>query len=262
MHGAGNDFVVLDGVRQTIEMTPERARALGDRHSASAPTRSCWSSAPPGRTPISAIAFSMPTAARSSIAATAPAASCASCMNRACPTRTRCAPRSPPASWCWTKATTSRSPWTWAAPLRAVRPCPSTPPAWLRASKAGHAVGAGTRCPRRPAALGRSIGGGHFQPHAVQVVDDVDAFPVGVIGPLVETHARFPRRVSAGFMRVVDRNNIRLRVHERGAGETLACGTGACAAVAAGIRRGLLGRRYASRRARRAHRGLGRCATA
>ena len=61
-----------------------------------------------------------------------------------------------------------------------------------------------------------------------------------MIGPLVETHARFPRRVNAGFMQVVDRNNIRLRVHERGAGETLACGTGACAAVAAGIRRGLL----------------------
>ena len=59
----------------------------------------------------------------------------------------------------------------------------------------------------------------------MQVVDDVDAFPVGVIGPLVETHARFPRRVNAGFMQVVDRNNIRLRVHERGAGETLACGT-------------------------------------
>ena len=94
--------------------------------------------------------------------------------------------------------------------------------------------------PRRPAPLGRGIGGGHFNPHAVQVVDDVDAFPVGVIGPLVETHARFPRRVNAGFMQVVDRNNIRLRVHERGAGETLACGTGACAAVAAGIRRGLL----------------------
>ena len=83
----------------------------------------------------------------------------------------------------------------------------------------------------------------------MQVVDDVDAFPVGVIGPLVETHARFPRRVNAGFMQVVDRNNIRLRVHERGAGETLACGTGACAAVAAGIRRGLLDRRCASRRA-------------
>jgi diaminopimelate epimerase len=77
-------------------------------------------------------------------------------------------------------------------------------------------------------------------PHAVQVVADVDAAPVAQQGPLIEGHARFPRRVNAGFMQVVDRHAIRLRVHERGAGETLACGTGACAAVVAGIRRGLL----------------------
>ena len=77
-------------------------------------------------------------------------------------------------------------------------------------------------------------------PHAVQVVDDVEAFAVLVDGPLIEHHPRFPQRVNAGFMQIVARNEIRLRVYERGAGETLACGTGACAAVAAGIRRGLL----------------------
>jgi diaminopimelate epimerase len=77
-------------------------------------------------------------------------------------------------------------------------------------------------------------------PHAVQVVVDVDAFPVAKYGPLIEAHERFPRRVNAGFMEVVDRRAIRLRVYERGAGETLACGTGACAAVVAGILRGLL----------------------
>jgi len=77
-------------------------------------------------------------------------------------------------------------------------------------------------------------------PHAVQVVDDVDTAPVAESGPLIENHARFPRRVNAGFMQVLDRQHIRLRVFERGAGETLACGTGACAAVVAGIRRGLL----------------------
>lgn len=77
-------------------------------------------------------------------------------------------------------------------------------------------------------------------PHAVQVVVDVDAFPVAKYGPLIEAHPRFPRRVNAGFMEVVDRRSIRLRVYERGAGETLACGTGACAAVVAGILRGLL----------------------
>ena len=77
-------------------------------------------------------------------------------------------------------------------------------------------------------------------PHAVQLVDDVDSAPVLEIGPLVEHHAAFPKRVNAGFMQVVHRSQIRLRVYERGAGETLACGTGACAAVVAGIRFGLL----------------------
>jgi diaminopimelate epimerase len=79
-------------------------------------------------------------------------------------------------------------------------------------------------------------------PHAVQVVDDVDAAPVAREGPRIEHHPRFPARVNAGYMAIVDRANIRLRVWERGAGETLACGTGACAAVVAGIRRGLLDR--------------------
>lgn len=77
-------------------------------------------------------------------------------------------------------------------------------------------------------------------PHAVQVVDNVDLAPVASTGPLIEAHARFPRRVNAGFMQVVDRQTIRLRVFERGTGETLACGSGACAAVVAGLRRGLL----------------------
>ncbi|RJG04924.1 diaminopimelate epimerase [Noviherbaspirillum cavernae] len=77
-------------------------------------------------------------------------------------------------------------------------------------------------------------------PHAVQVVDDAAAAPVHIDGPVIERHPRFPKRVNAGFMQIVDRHQINLRVFERGAGETLACGTGACAAVVAGIRRGLL----------------------
>ena len=80
-------------------------------------------------------------------------------------------------------------------------------------------------------------------PHAVQVVDDVDAAPVGSEGPLLEHHARFPARVNAGYLQVLARDHIRLRVWERGAGETLACGTGACAAVVAGIRLGKLDNR-------------------
>ena len=77
-------------------------------------------------------------------------------------------------------------------------------------------------------------------PHAVQLVEDVDTAAVSEDGPLIENHACFPRRVNAGFMQVVNRQHIRLRVFERGAGETLACGTGACAAVVAGIQLGLL----------------------
>jgi diaminopimelate epimerase len=77
-------------------------------------------------------------------------------------------------------------------------------------------------------------------PHAVLRVDDVKSAPVARFGPSIEAHAQFPKRVNVGFMEVIDRGHIRLRVFERGAGETLACGTGACAAVAVGIRDGLL----------------------
>ena len=77
-------------------------------------------------------------------------------------------------------------------------------------------------------------------PHAVQVVGNVDTAPVAQFGPLIESHAAFPARVNAGFMQIVTRRQLKLRVYERGAGETLACGTGACAAVVAGVDRNLL----------------------
>jgi diaminopimelate epimerase len=77
-------------------------------------------------------------------------------------------------------------------------------------------------------------------PHAVQIVENVDLAPVGVQGPRIESHPRFPDRVNAGFMQIINRGRVRLRVYERGAGETLSCGTGACAAAVMGIMRGLL----------------------
>ena len=77
-------------------------------------------------------------------------------------------------------------------------------------------------------------------PHAVQVVNDIDSAPVLQEGPEIEKYPAFPKRVNVGYMQVVNRNEIQLRVYERGAGETLACGTGACAAVVSGMRRGLL----------------------
>nr|WP_232056845.1 diaminopimelate epimerase [Methylomonas rhizoryzae] len=80
-------------------------------------------------------------------------------------------------------------------------------------------------------------------PHAVIAVDDVDTAPVERIGPLMESHPLFPERVNVGFMQVVDRSHVKLRVYERGAAETLACGSGACAAVVAGIEQGLLDNR-------------------
>lgn len=77
-------------------------------------------------------------------------------------------------------------------------------------------------------------------PHAVLLVEDIETAPVARLGPLIEAHPRFPRRVNVGFMQILTPTHIRLRVHERGAGETLACGTGACAAVVSGRLRGLL----------------------
>ena len=102
--------------------------------------------------------------------------------------------------------------------------------------------------PRREPAYRLDVGGRNIgifavsmgNPHAVQVVTDVEAAPVLSEGPLIEGHARFPERVNAGYMQIADRRRILLRVYERGAGETLACGTGACAAVVAGIAAGLL----------------------
>ena len=77
-------------------------------------------------------------------------------------------------------------------------------------------------------------------PHAVQIVEDINHSPILTEGSLIESHSRFPKYVNAGYMQIVNREHINLRVHERGAGETLSCGTGACAAVVAGISRGLL----------------------
>ena len=80
-------------------------------------------------------------------------------------------------------------------------------------------------------------------PHAVQIVHDVDNAPVQTEGAAIEVHPRFPQRVNAGYMQMMSRDHVKLRVFERGAGETLACGTGACAAAVAGIQRGLLDKR-------------------
>ncbi|AOB33066.1 diaminopimelate epimerase [Bordetella sp. H567] len=245
MHGAGNDFVVLDGVRQSIDMTPERARALGDRHFGIGADQILL--VEPATVPDADFRYRIFNSDGSEVE---------HCGNGA-----RCFVR-----FVHETGLSDRN------PLRAqiatgvllldegddeqvtvdmgrTRFSPIDLP-FDAAGLASRKEGLDTlytlplaAAPDAPAALPASVEIAVVaisNPHAVMLVDDVDHVPVHAIGPAVESHPRFPRRVNAGFMQIVDRHDIRLRVYERGAGETLACGTGACAAVAAGIRRGLL----------------------
>ncbi len=245
MHGAGNDFVVLDGVRQHIDLTPARVRALADRHR--------------GVGADQILLVERPTVADADFRYrifNADGGEVEHCGNGA-----RCFVR-----FVHEQGLSDKN------PLRA-QICtgvlvldenddgevtvdmgvPAFEPAGVPFDASGLASrqeGEQTlwRLPIETASFGQPPARQEVElavvnlsnPHAVQVVDDVDDAPVATLGPLIESHARFPRRVNAGFMQVLDRHAIRLRVYERGAGETLACGSGACAAVAAGIRLGLL----------------------
>jgi len=250
MHGAGNDFVVLDGVRQTIEMTPERARALGDRHFGIGADQILL--VEPASSPDADFRYRIFNSDGSEVEHCGNGARCfvrfvhETGLSDRNPLRaeiatgiivldegddeqvtvemgsTRFDPASLPFDAAGLATRTESADTLYTLPLQD-----------------GAAASAPSACGDVPATVEVSIVA-ISNPHAVQIVDDVDRAPVERIGPLVESHPRFPRRVNAGFMQIVDRNTIRLRVYERGAGETLACGTGACAAVAAGIRRGVL----------------------
>ena len=241
MHGAGNDFVVLDGVRQTIEMTPERARALGDRHFGVGADQILLVER--ATRPDADFRYRIFNSDGSEVEHCGNGARCfvrfvhEQGLSDRNPLRaeiatgilvldegddeqvtvemgsTRFDPAALPFDTAGLPSVTQGQDTLWELDLDAPAGFPRT------VTLSAVAIS---------------------NPHAVQVVDNVDTAPVAVLGPLIETHPRFARRVNAGFMQVVDRNNIRLRVFERGVGETLACGTGACAAVAAGIRRGLL----------------------
>ncbi|CAB3725385.1 Diaminopimelate epimerase [Achromobacter animicus] len=241
MHGAGNDFVVLDGVRQTIEMTPERARALGDRHFGVGADQILLVER--ATRPDADFRYRIFNSDGSEVEHCGNGARCfvrfvhEQGLSDHNPLRaeiatgilvldegddeqvtvemgsTRFDPAALPFDTAGLPSVTQGQDTLWELDLDAPAGFPRT------VTLSAVAIS---------------------NPHAVQVVDNVDTAPVAVLGPLIETHPRFARRVNAGFMQVVDRNNIRLRVFERGVGETLACGTGACAAVAAGIRRGLL----------------------
>ncbi|MEW5887774.1 MAG: diaminopimelate epimerase [Pseudomonadota bacterium] len=229
MHGLGNDFVVIDAVNQDIELTPEQARAIADRHFGVGCDQILV--VEPAPYPGVDFRYRIYNADGGEVEQCGNGARCFArfvrdkglTAKRAIRVDTRggvIAPRLEDSG----EVTVD---------MGVPRFAPAEVPF---VSEAEALVQPLDVAGRRVDITALSMG----NPHAVQVVDDVDSAPVAELGPLIEGHARFPRRVNAGFMQVVDRHTVRLRVFERGAGETLACGTGACAAVAAGIARGLL----------------------
>ena len=238
MHGAGNDFVVLDGIRQSINLTPDRARALADRHFGVGADQLLLVE----RTTHADADF------RYRIF-NADGGEVEHCGNGA-----RCFVR-----FVHEQGLSQRNPLraeiaTGVITLHELADGEVTvdmgQTGFTPDRLAFDASGLPTRPYGKDTQYGLDIKGESTplwcslvaisNPHAVVQVEDVEAYPVGHIGPLVEEHPRFAHRVNAGFMQVLGRHHIQLRVYERGAGETLACGTGACAAVAAGIRCGLL----------------------
>ena len=229
MHGAGNDFVVIDGVRQSVALTPDKLRFIADRHFGI------------GCDQILLVEKSLRHDAdfRYRIF-NADGGEVEQCGNGA-----RCFVR-----FVHEKKLTSKKAIVVETKSGLISPrleedgrvtvnmgAPILEPARIPfASDSTAAVQPLDVDGQTVQISAVSMG----NPHAVQVVEDVDNAPVERQGFLIERHARFPNRVNAGFMQVVDRSHIKLRVYERGAGETLSCGTGACAAVVAGIRRGLL----------------------
>jgi len=229
MHGLGNDFVVLDGVRQVIHLSSEQIRQLGDRHFGIGFDQLLLVEKA-GRTGID-FRYRIFNADGGEVE---------QCGNGA-----RCFVR-----FVHEQGLTAKREIAVETMQGVIHPrleenglvtvdmgLPKFLPAEIPFESASDAV-----------VQSLDVGGEQVlisvvsmgNPHAVQVVADVDTAPVATQGPAIESHPRFPRRVNAGFLQVLNRQAIRLRVYERGAGETLACGTGACAAVVAGIRRGLL----------------------
>ena len=229
MHGAGNDFVVLDGIRQHVALSPAQLRMLADRHFGVGCDQILL--VEKAQSPGADFRYRIFNADGGEVE---------QCGNGA-----RCFVR-----FVHDQKLTNKSEIVVETHSGIIRPrleedgrvTVNMGAPVLDALRVPFTGGSGEACDELEVA-GRTLqisAVSMGNPHAVQVVDNVEAADVENLGPLIEQHPRFPNRVNAGFMQVMDRQHIRLRVYERGAGETLSCGTGACAAVVAGIRRGLL----------------------
>jgi diaminopimelate epimerase len=239
MHGAGNDFVMLDGVRQALDMTPERARALAHRQFGVGCDQILLVDTP--LHPEADFRYRIFNADGSEVEHCGNGARCFVRFVREQKLSSRNPLRAEIATGLITLEELPDGNVT--VEMGQTRFSATDLPfdiEGLPTKQQGQDTLYGLELATTPLQTVWLSALAISNPHAVQVVSDVEAAPVALLGPLIEAHPRFARRVNAGFMQIVDPHTIYLRVYERGAGETLACGTGACAAVAAGVRRGLL----------------------
>ncbi len=229
MHGLGNDFVVLDGIRQAIELTPAQLRLLADRHFGVGCDQILLVEA--ARQPGVDFRYRIFNADGGEVEQCGNGARCFVRFVHEQGLSTRREIRVETMGGVIVPRLEDDG------MVRVDMGEPVLAPAKIPFISASNDVLQTLRIADHAIAI-TAVGMGN--PHAVQLVEDVDTAAVEQQGALLERHPCFPQRVNAGFMQVVDRQAIRLRVFERGAGETLACGTGACAAVVAGISRGLL----------------------
>ena len=230
MHGAGNDFVVFEAPAAATLLAPERLRALADRRTGIGFDQALVLE--PARREDSAAFYRVFNCDGDEVEQCGNGARCiAALLHRRGRSRSGALTLESPAGVVQARICAGGQ------DVSVEMGVPDFDPRSLPFEAAIEADSYPLEVAGRTLAIGAvSIG----NPHAVLTVESVDAAPVATLGPAIERHARFPKRVNVGFMEVAGRSRIRLRVYERGAGETRACGTGACAAVAVGRRRGLL----------------------
>lgn len=233
MHGLGNDFVMIDAISQQVNITPERARKIADRHFGvgcdqilivEAPTR-----------PDADFKYRIFNADGSEVENCGNGARCFAIFVRMRKLTGSHVIRAETASGILILHVVDKYNVTVDMGI------PELTPAAIPFETTNQQASYQLALPPNTVANTLTIGAVSMgNPHAVTCVEDTSTYPVQEVGPLVEAHQQFPNKVNAGFMSIIDRQNINLRVYERGAGETLACGTGACAAVVAGQLQGML----------------------